>query len=37
MEVCIMFWSILSGLIAFLIFCNLAFMAFCLLEMKEDD
>lgn len=32
-----MFWIVISGLIAFLIFCNLAFMVFCLIEMWKDE
>lgn len=32
-----MFWIVFSGLIAFMIFVNLAFMAFCLVEMKKEE
>lgn len=32
-----MFWIVLSGLIAFMIFLNIAFMVFCLVEMKKEE
>ena len=32
-----MFWIVLSGIIAFMIFVNLAFMAYCLVRMKGED
>ena len=32
-----MFWIVLSGLIVFMIFLNIAFMTFCLIEMKKEE
>ena len=37
MEVCIMLWSILSGLIAALLILNLAFMLYLIAELKKEE